>query len=176
MLQFEPVEHWLPVPGYEGFYDVSDMGRVRSLRRKTRAGMRGGGMLKQHLDGRGHYLFVTLCREGETRIFQVHALVALAFIGPRPAGLDVCHGPGGMRDNRASQLRYDTRAGNMADCLRDGTDQRGEKHYSSKLTWSSVAEMRQRFALGETQVRLAADYDVNFGTVHKIVRNKRWRV
>jgi len=56
------------------------------------------------------------------RSFYVHHLVAAAFIGPRPEGSEVCHGPGGFLDNRAVNLRYDTHHENIRDKIADGTD------------------------------------------------------
>jgi hypothetical protein len=161
--------------GWEGLYEVSDLGRVRGVPRTASDGRRlRGRVLKPYLDGRGHYLFVTLSR-GAPKICQVHRLVAAAFIGRCPEGQEVRHGPGGKLDNRATELCYGTRAENMADCLRDGTRSYGERRWSAKLTWESVAEIRQRFAGGERQCDLAGEYGVSYTAIYKIVRDKRWR-
>lgn len=122
-MSIEP-ELWRPVVGWEAQYEVSNRGRVRSLNRLVNAGNRNGskrlnrikGMVLKGTPDRDGYLKVNL-RDGrggvKTRV--VHALVAEAWIGPRPLGYDVCHGPGGTRDNSLSNLRYDTRAANEAD-------------------------------------------------------------
>lgn len=116
-----PGESWLPVPGWEGLYEVSDKGRIRSLPRKTVSGWRGGNVLKPGLDTRG-YFFVILTYGRRREQFTVHALVAAAFIGPRPEGADVCHGRMGKHCNEPGNLRYDTRQGNILDSvLRDRT-------------------------------------------------------
>ena len=109
-------ESWLAVAGYEGAYEVSDLGRVRSLP----GGHRHGKVLKLSCAGRG-YLTVWLCVEGVSHRFYVHHLVAIAFIGPRPDGMYVCHGGPDFTDNRAVNLRYDTQHANMRDALVDGT-------------------------------------------------------
>ena len=114
----ETNEVWLAVAGYEGAYEVSDLGRVRSLP----GGQRHGKVLKPGRLGRG-YLCVSLCVNGVVHRVYIHHIVAAAFIGPRPEGMDVCHGPTGFTDNRAVNLRYDTRHANMRDSIADGTHQ-----------------------------------------------------
>lgn len=121
----ELVERWLPVPGYEGAYEVSDLGRVRSVDREilARDGRRWkqrGKVLTPSPDGQG-YVLVGLCREGQPALFRVHQLVAAAFHGPCPDGKEVCHGPNGKADNRPGNLRWGTRQENMLDKRRDGT-------------------------------------------------------
>jgi len=79
-----------------------------------------GNILKHGASGRG-YASVTLSMHGVSKHRYVHHLVAAAFIGPRPDGLDICHNNGDIRDPRASNLRYDTRNANMRDSLKHGT-------------------------------------------------------
>ena len=105
-------EEWKPVEGYELRYEVSSMGRVRSLPR--------GNILKASAAGRG-YPSVALSQSGVAKTRYIHHLVAYAFLGERPAGMDICHGPNGMTDSSVANLRYDTHHGNMRDSLRDGT-------------------------------------------------------
>ena len=123
-------EQWLPVVGYEGFYEVSDMGRVRSLDRatpmKTATGkmtMRrvAGRILKPGTAGRG-YPYVNLMREHKRqKTRDVHRLVLEAFVGPKPDGLVTRHLNGDRLDNRLENLAYGTYSENMADNLRHGT-------------------------------------------------------
>ena len=108
-----PVETWKPVVGFEGSYEVSDAGRVHSL--LTGRVLRPGR--------RGRYFGYTLCLDGQRHAVYAHHVVAGAFIGPRPDLLDVCHENADRADNRAANLRYDTRAGNMRDSIRHGTHQ-----------------------------------------------------
>lgn len=122
-------ERWVPVPGYEGLYEISDLGRVRSLDRYV---MRQGGLASGRLmrvrgriirPGKGSdmdRLKVSLHRDGDGRTIGVHVIVMLAFCGPRPAGMDICHNDGDATNNRLSNLRYDTRAANMEDMKRHG--------------------------------------------------------
>lgn len=111
-----PGEEWRPVPGYEGSYEVSNLGRVYSVRR----GPRTGRLLSLDPCG-GAYRRVLLRSPGTPgRNWRVHTLVALAFYGPRPAGLEVRHLDGDKMNNRLSNLRYGTRRENMLDRTRHG--------------------------------------------------------
>ena len=87
-------------------------------------------MLKPFPAGVGH-LQVALCLNGEKR-FYVHHLVAAAFIGPRPDGLMICHGPTGFTDNRAVNLRYDTRSENSHDMVVDGVHPQAAKFHCAQ--------------------------------------------
>lgn len=74
-------------------------------------------MLKVHYDRDG-YPKVMLHRNGIQHHRTVHSLVAEAFIGPRPDGLDICHGNNNASDPNVDNLRYDTRKANEADKIR----------------------------------------------------------
>jgi hypothetical protein len=117
-------ERWLPIAGYEGFYEVSDLGRVRSLDRVVierggKARPMRGRILKpsRYLDG---YLIVSLCNDRHhTR--AVHDLVARAFHGEPAPGQQVCHFDGDKTNNLAANLRWDTQSANNLDAVRHGT-------------------------------------------------------
>lgn len=119
------IETWLPIPGWEGYYEASDHGRVRSVDR-TVVGRWGpriaqGHVLASHPLRNGGYLQVKLCRDGRMKGELVHVLVLSAFTGLRPEGLEACHCNGDRTDNRAANLRWDTRSENMLDKVRHGT-------------------------------------------------------
>jgi hypothetical protein len=121
-----PGETWKPIPGYEGLYDVSDLGRVRSLER-VRPHWTGTGtisspaqMLRLPIRPDG-YRKVQLSRNGKARHHTVHSLVLEAFIGPRPANFDACHNNGDGSDNRLVNLRWDTKSANTLDTVKHGT-------------------------------------------------------
>ena len=103
---------WLPIPGYEGLYEVSEDGRVRSLGKR-------GKMLKP-FPVRG-YSKVHLSKDATSRHRGVHQLVMLAFEGPPPEGMEVCHEDGNKANNHRSNLRYDTPSANGRDRIRHGT-------------------------------------------------------
>lgn len=123
-------ERWLPIPGWEGYYEVSDLGRVRSLDREITC---KNGVVKRYR-GRvlspgddGTRLLVGLYRPGRHETRKVHQLVLEAFVGPRPDGLEGCHADDDHTNNRLSNLRWDDRIANMADSLRNGTNNRSRR-------------------------------------------------
>lgn len=168
-------ERWLPVAGWEGLYDVSDLGRVRSLPRLGAVGRRmySGRILKPWLSTHG-YETVGLYRADYHEHRPVHQLVAATFLPPREEGEEVRHGPNGKLDNRASELCYGTSAQNHADRLRDGTSNQGERHGNAKLTDAIVAECRRRHAAGESQLSLALEFGVSKSVMHHAIWGMTW--
>ncbi|SKU62264.1 NUMOD4 motif [Mycobacteroides abscessus subsp. massiliense] len=128
-------ERWLPVPGYEGCYEVSDLGRVRSVDRTfiRRDGVevtyRGKLLAPNVRDGR-HY--VHLYRNNRGPLCAIHRLVLEAFIGPRPEGMFGCHANDVPSDNRLVNLRWDTPSGNSRDKVRNGHDHNASKTHCKR--------------------------------------------
>lgn len=165
-------EEWRAVTGYEGFYEVSDLGRVRSLDRavRSRGGFRltRGCLLKPQKHSRG-YAQVGLGR----RTALVHRLVLDAFRGPCPDGMEGCHNNGVRTDNRLDNLRYDTPVSNAQDRRVHGTNGAGECNAKAKLTSEQVAEIRA--ARGVMRQRdLAARYGVGQTQISRIHTGQRW--
>lgn len=113
-------ERWLPVVGYEGRYEVSDLGRVKSVARTDCYGRRRAErFLRPRVGARGH-LSVALYADGIRDGYQVHSLVLAAFVGRCPEGMEGCHWNDIPADNRLENLRWDTRSANVADRVRNG--------------------------------------------------------
>lgn len=178
----QTVEQWRPVVGYEGFYEVSNLGRVRSL---DRVAVRGDGVrcrqrslvLKQSICGRlANYYKVGLSKNGQLKTRNVAKLVADAFLGPRPEGTEIAHGPGGSLDNSVANLSYKTRSdNNLADKLRDGTDKRGEKHENSKLNRHQVLFARKMNVRKRGHLpQLAKAWGVSPSTLREAVAGLSW--
>jgi len=176
----EAPERWLPVAGWKD-YEVSDLGRVRSLDRQVEVEMwygptvrhYRGKMLRQHAGPGTHgYPQVGLSQGGKEKSYLVHQIVLEAFVGPCPPGMEALHGPAGKLDASLANLHYGTRSENVRDRVRDGQDNRGERCGQAKLTWAKVAEIRRRAAEGEQLRPLGAEFGVSF---HVIVARKSWR-
>lgn len=118
-------ERWLPINGYEQFYEVSDQGRIRTFPRPNR--VKGGAyairrpkFLSPAKRSKTGHLAVTLRRDDKNREFSVHALVLKAFVGPRPDGMLACHNDGDPSNNYVGNLRWDTASANSLDAVRHG--------------------------------------------------------
>lgn len=155
-------EYWKPVEGYEGLYEVSDLGRVKSLR--------SGKLMSLSASNTG-YMQLNLSGAPARKIRHVHRLVLEAFVGPCPAGMEGCHANGNRADNRLSNLRWDTRKGNMADAIVHGMTNRGERSPSSKLTELEVRTIRKSVL---NNGELAKIYGVSRESVRDIKLGKRW--
>lgn len=121
---------WLPVVGYEGFYEVSDDGRVRSVDRliECRDGRKIPCLSTELTPWKwGGYQLVKLRKDGRGRSQRVHKLVLTAFSGPRPNGMVACHNNGNPDDLRAANLRWDTQGNNLRDAVRHGTHHQAGK-------------------------------------------------
>lgn len=130
-------ERWLPVVGYEGYYDVSDRGRVRSLDRTStprgRAPYRRPGRILVLCPLSSGHLVVKLYAKGHRpRTVRVHTLVLEAFVGSCPTGLEACHWDGRPANNRRTNLRWDTRSANVLDSVRHGTHVSNQQRKVSK--------------------------------------------
>lgn len=126
-------ETWRPVVGHETFYEVSDRGRVRSLRRVVPHGKRTktlqGRVLSPTAMAAGHLIVSLYCGIGnQGRSHQmVHRLVLAAFVGPCPEGHEACHRNGYPSDNRPENLYWGTCSDNVKDALRHGTHRWGSR-------------------------------------------------
>ena len=123
-------EIWKDIPGYEGSYQVSDYGRVKSLRRIDASGKtRKEKLLKLHETADGYYS-ITLFNSGKKRRYRVHRLVYLAFNGEIPEGMECNHKNENKKDNRPSNIEILSKADN----LRYGTrTKRAAKTMTGKL-------------------------------------------
>lgn len=125
-------EQWRPVVGWEGYYEVSDHGRVRSVARTV---VKHNGHTQRwksriRKDGphgnRGHR-GVTLWRNGTMTMRTVHSLVLEAFVCLRPDGMHACHEDGDPSNNHVRNLRWDSQAENNRDISRHGHHHNGRK-------------------------------------------------
>lgn len=169
-------EVWRDIPGYEGAYQVSSLGRVRSLDRIVESKSKNGKSYTRFSAGRlispskvKEYARVNLY-PGDV-CFLVHRLVASAFLGPCPEGQEVRHLNGDATDNSAANLAYGSHVENEADKVRHGTRQ-----VMCKLREETVRVIRDRIAAGETNVAIAKDYGVSDVVISNIRlgRGYRW--
>lgn len=122
-------EEWRPVPGFEGAYAVSSLGRVRSLDRITDRGRKWKGKISTPKPRSDGYVPVTMWRDGKQYVRLVHAVVLAAFAGPRPAGLEALHADGDRTNNRADNLSWGTHTENQADQVSHGTHPNASREF-----------------------------------------------
>lgn len=157
-------EQWKDIAGHEGRYQVSNLGRVRSL-------MFGPRLLTPCPAPNG-YLQVTLTGEGRWKTHKVHKLVAAAFLPPCKPGEIVRHWNGKQQDNRVSNLRHGTFQDNSDDAARHGTVRKGQGHPMAKLTDDDIRNIR---ACGGTNTAVAFAYGVSNQLVSRIRQGKIWK-
>lgn len=172
---------WKPVPGFEGWYEASRCGLVRSVDRTiavTAAGKRPysifcRGKVLNPTSSHG-YPSVTLWMQHSARIMKVGAIVCRTFVGPRPAGYYVCHRDGNPENSALSNLYYGTPKQNSDDARRHGTARRGSRIPWSKLTEDDVLYIRANpDAL--TQSALARRFGTQQSQISRIRHRHQWR-
>lgn len=172
-------EYWKDIPGYKGDYQVSDLGRVRSLDRlapfttkygKEATRFKKGQILKPQKHTVGYKMVRLSCRTP----YLIHVLVLLAFKGKRPKGHESAHNDGDKTNNKLLNLRYDTRKGNHSDKIKHGTVLCGERNHNAKLTEADVLKIRLLYKHNLAD-ELAKMFNVHPHTIQKIARGERWR-
>ena len=167
-------ETWLPVLGFEGRYEVSDDGRVRSLDRPLRNRAEGicrGHMLTRFVDPSTGYLCVNLSKDGKAKKKSVHILVLEAFVGPRPKDLQCRHLDGNRKNAALGNLKWGTPAENAADRIEHGTSGRGELSASAKLSAAQVSAIREST---QSSLALAKYFGVAGSTIRAIRLGINW--
>lgn len=171
-------EVWKDIPGYEGSYQASTQGRIRSVDHQVPGRCHyTGEMFTRTVKGRilkpgkfcktGH-LSVVLGRGTAGK--PVHQLIMLTFVGPCPNGQEVLHNNGDPADNRLSNLRYGTRTENILDVYQQGGRWR-------KLTAEDAKNIRERLEKGESGRSLAREYGVSESTISAVkTRRTFWWV
>ena len=169
------LEEWREVPGSDGWYEASSLGRIRSYYSANR---RAGypirrsepRMLKPSVLNNG-YLVHSMKLGGALKSHLLHRIVAATFLGPCPEGMEVCHNDGNQLNNSAANLRYDTREANLAERIMPV----GEDHHGAKLTDEKVAEIRRLRTDGWKFRELAERFGVSGSTLSRICAGTRWQ-
>lgn len=164
-------ETWRPVAGFPG-YEVSDHGRVRSLRRTNPR------LMTPEIDEDG-YSRLALVRNGRYVHQLVHRMVATAFIGPAPDGLLICrHADNNPANNRPGNLAWGTQADNMADKHIHGTAQLGSKHPMAVICEETAKQVKARLHAGRQPRGLlqsiSRELGISYYVVADISRGRTW--
>lgn len=169
-----PLDQWITMPGYEGYYEVSRHGAVRRVGSEA--------PLKPYVN-KGGYECVGLCVNNNVKSFPIHRCVLMAFRGLPPPGHEGCHNNGVRRDNRLENLRWGTRAENHADKALHGTQQVGVRNPNSKYDEEVIAAIRILLREGFDRSAVArvvgvsrrTVYDVGTGRTRVVSASGRWQ-
>lgn len=180
-------ESWTPAPGWEGLYEVSNHGQVRSIDRnvytKKGAFLRRmkGKLLKVH-EAAG-YPSVCLTHQGKTHMVRPYHLVAKAFIGPSPGPIggrpdqwQINHKNGDRWDCRAENLEWVTGRQNRAHAELNGLKAMGASHGRALVNEKDVRDIRERYAVVPEPRRVIAErYGLSKPAVDSILYGRTWR-
>jgi len=172
------VECWLPVRGYEGLYEVSNLGRTKSLKRVTPQNHHlKERIMKQQLN-RTDYISITLCKDGIMKAHNVHRLVCDSFnhFG-KDNKLDVNHINGNKKDNRLSNLEFVTKSENTLHAQRIGLAKRdGENNVNCKISKDDAIFIKENKITKQfTRKQLSEKYSLSVTHIGFIQTDKAWR-
>lgn len=172
-------EVWLPIIGFEGFYEVSNHGSVRSLDRMGWHEGRWGQFLMKFparvmrigMATNGYRYLKLKSPGGKPKHCLVHRLVMAAHVGQPPEGKQVNHKDGEKSNNRLDNLEYCTPLENLRHCIDVLGKKRGEGTGVAKLRADQIETIRndKRFLR-----EIAADYGVTLQAIHHVKKNKNW--
>lgn len=172
------VENWKAIPGWEGLYQASDQGRIRSLPIAGKYQHRRGRVLKPAICHKGYQHLRLSGLDGSYKAFKVHTAVAAAFLGPRPDGMQVNHINGIKTDNRACNLEYVTCRENIRHGWEHGlysaAHSRGSNNIHSRLTQEDVMAIRAIYP-AKSLKELGVMFGVTTQAVWAIVHRKTWQ-
>jgi hypothetical protein len=171
------MELWKDIEGYEGLYQVSDKGRIKSLKRYVSIFEGVRVVVERFLNSSSKlgYPSVCLAKEGSKKYKQVHRLVAIAFI-PNPEGKNQVNHKNGIKiDSYLKNLEWCTPKENCNHAIRTKlTENRGEMHTSSKLTKNDVISIRRDLSFCQGR-ELAKKYNVTPALISRIKKRQNWK-
>src|SRR3990167_8250738 len=172
-------EIWKDIPGYEGTYQASSLGRIRSLPRVIDGGLgrvthRKGCVLRPATERLG-YLRLSLKNEGTARSWLVHRLIAITFLGqPMVDRKEINHKDSDKKNNSIENLEWCSRSYNIKHSFDNGTQggrgfKLGEGHPHSKLTNSNIRSIRSLYNKKIIMIQdIARRFNIDRATVHAI--------
>jgi len=176
-------ENWKDIPGYEGYYQASTLGRVRSINRVTNALSKHRNAIKRHYRGSikkitlkwNGYQQVTLARDGVHKRLLVHRLIALALISNPYNKPEINHIDGNKGNNIVSNIEWVTSSENQIHANNVLMVQVGENNPNSKFRDSEVRRIIDEYKVIANYKILAKRYNVDPATIRKMVLRKTYR-
>jgi len=166
-------EEWKPIPGYEGYYHISNKGVVISDYREVE-GRNGVLTGKIKATRRGRYETITLYRDGVGTGFLIHRLVAMTFL-PNPFfKKEINHIDGDRFNNRLDNLEWVTRKENSIHSTHVLKKNRGENNSRSKLNEHDVIQIKLMLLAGHKQTEIGHLFNVTNHAIHRIAHGYNW--
>lgn len=186
-------EIWKDVVGYEGIYQISNLGRVKSLDRveevhrldidKIIRRPRRGRILKQKLNQAGYFVLHFRNTNGNGESWpQLHRLLGIAFL-PNPENKPTINHKDGVKTNNSlDNLEWATMSENTQHAYDMGLaksrikdySKSGEENHNAKLTYDLADKIREDRASGMVLTSIAEKYNLGTSTVHRVCTNQRW--
>jgi hypothetical protein len=170
-----PEEEWLPVREFPGHYEISSTGRLRRINpyRPNQA-----NKIRKPQIARNGYVVYMLSVDNCLCLRSAHRMVADAFLGPIPEGMQVNHKDGDKGNPRVENLEIVTNSENRVHSYRilgvpHYSYPRGIKNHKAKLTFVQISEIREKYSSGlESYRTLARAYSTTTTTISRIVKNR----
>lgn len=169
-------EIWKPVPGYDGRYEVSNLGMVRSwcVNGHPKQRLQVPKILRPSRKRRG-YLELSLSNNNKKKYKKVNVLVIEAFVGAKPTKKHECaHNDGNPSNNKLENLRWATSKENSEDMETHGTRPRGDRHGCAKLTTQQVLEIISIRKDIDAKL-IAPRYGVSPSTINRVRSRQLWK-
>jgi hypothetical protein len=168
------MEIWKPISSLNNLYEASNLGKIRSAGHRNK-----GKILREYINcpSNINYNFVEVHIDGKKWMKKVHRLVAEVFCENSENYSIVMHLDNDRRNNKADNLQWGTLKMNSQQMIREGrgNKSRGSKHYLSKLTEDQVIEIRKKYIPRKyTLQQLAKEYNVSFGLIGHVIKNRNW--
>lgn len=175
------METYIQIKNFEGCYEVSNLGNVRSIERPV---YNSDGSWKRTAKSRimkpykmpNGYLHVSLRKGTIYKSLRIHRLVAEHFLNNPDNLPEVNHKDCDKENNRLTNLEWTTRKDNVLHAIAHKKfPMLGETHKNAKLTAIQVIQIREKYSKGSKLVRLAEEYSVSDGSIWEIVNRLTWK-
>lgn len=175
-------EVWKDIKGYEGYYQVSNLGNVKSLGRTfiRKDGMRYSRFprIMSPVFQKTHpYLTIQLKINKKYKGFLIHRLVAEAFVPNPDKKSEVNHIDGNQKNNKSNNLEWCSRSENQIHAIKNNlySPAKGEQNSSARFTKEQVLSIRVRLKKGEKGADIAREYKVHRNSIYDIKSRKTWK-
>lgn len=169
----EIAEKWIALNGSDGWYEISNYGRMRSWKHKN-GRRKKPFILSESLNGRG-YVQYHLFNKNDRLVVSAHRAVLEHFIGKCPKGMAAAHNNGNRQDNRLKNIRWDTLKNNVNDRWRHGTMLVGSETNCAKLSNDKVVIIRKLSTAGMTGKEISKLFGIHHTTACRIINRETWR-